>query len=239
MELRPTPPSPLGSGWWSAPSLRRLGSFSAPATSLRGGPPFRLRASLRGPGPPCWFSCACGRPIWRNKTTHPFWCMCMYSEETYSQIQEHMHILRSAYVHVCSCKIHSDTFRYAHDNMCISECILTQNTIRYEQICTSKWVHISRYVDSKYIQIHADMHFFLGAYLTVSCCMNTALSKHTYSYAQDTAHRKPNTYRYMNIHADRYMCISDMHCAYVICTWMYVVHIHCYMCMYWFYIHTT
>jgi hypothetical protein len=47
---RPTPPSPLGFGWWSAPSSPRLASFSAPASPLRGGPPSHPRALLHGLG---------------------------------------------------------------------------------------------------------------------------------------------------------------------------------------------
>ena len=136
--------------------------------------------------------------------------MCMNVAAKYIQIHSNMHRTKCAYLNVYRQKIQSDTNRYA----------------------PQKQVHICWYVDLKYIHIHADMHLYIGAYLTVSCCMNTALSKHTYSYAQDTAHRKPNTYRYMHIHADKSMCISHMHCAYVICTWMYVVHIYLYMCMY-------
>jgi hypothetical protein len=149
-----------------------------------------------------------------------------------------MHIVKSAYVHDCKCKIHSDTFRYAQNNMCISECIQTKNTIRYKQICTSTLVHMCRYVDLKYIQIQADMHFYTGAYLTVSCCMRTAFSKHTYTYACYTAHKitqyiqiHAHTFRYMYVHITYALCILDMHmdvCRAYPCLYVFVLILHTY-----------
>ncbi len=106
-----------------------------------------------------------------------------------------------------------------------------------------------RYVDSKYIQIHADMHFYIGAYLTVWCSMNTAFSKHTYSYAQDTAHKKTqyiqihaHICRYRYVHITYALCICDMHmdvcCAYP-CVYVYVLFLHTYhikQCIYCMYV---
>ena len=90
--------------------------------------------------------------------------MCMNVEAKYNQIHSNMHRTTSAYLNVYRQEIQSDTNRYA----------------------PQKQVHICWYVDLKYIHIHADMHFYIGAYLTVSSCMNTAISKHTYTYARDT-----------------------------------------------------
>ncbi len=94
-----------------------------------------------------------------------------------------------AYLNVYRQKIQSHTGRYA----------------------PQKLVHICRYVDLKYIHIQADMHFYIGAYLIVSCCMKTAFSKHTYTYARDTAHKKT---QYIQIHAHtcryRYLHITHI-----------------------------
>ena len=133
-----------------------------------------------------------------------------------------------AYLNVYRQKIQSHTGRYA----------------------PQKQVHICRYVDLKYIQIQADMHFYIGAYLTVSCCMKTAFSKHTYTYARDTAHKKTqyiqtrihaHTCRYRYVHITYALCICDMHmdvcraypCLYVFVLILHTYHIkQCICCMY-------
>jgi hypothetical protein len=51
--------------------------------------------------------------------------------------------------------------------------------------------------------------------------------QHTCTYA---ALMSQDTYRYSQIHADTAMCISHIHCAYVICIQMYPVH----MCVHMF-----
>ena len=144
----------------------------------------------------------------------------------YNQIHSDMHRTTCAYLNVYRQEIQSDTNRYA----------------------PQKQVHICWYVDLKYIHIHADMHLYIGAYLTVSSCMNTAISKHTYTYARDTDHKKikyipihAHTCRYRYVHITYAPCISDMHrdvCRaypglYVYVLFLHTYHIHrCICCMY-------
>ncbi len=142
--------------------------------------------------------------------------MCMNVAEKYNQIHSDMHRTKCAYLNVYRHKIQSDTNRYAYQ----------------------KQVHICRYVDSKYIQIHADMHLYIVVYLTVSCCMNTAISKHTYTYARDTDHKKTeyipihaHIFRYRYVHITYAPCICDMNmdvcCAYL-GLYVYVLILHTY-----------
>ena len=152
--------------------------------------------------------------------------MCMNVSAKYNQIHSNMYRTKCANLNVYRPKIQSDTNRYAYQ----------------------KHVHICMYVDLKYIQIHADMHLYIGAYLTVSSCMNTAISKHTYTYARDTDHNKTqyipihsHTCSYWYVHITYAQCISDMHldvcCAYQR-VYVYVLFLHtyhikrCICCMY-------
>ena len=144
-------------------------------------PPVSVPAAAAGPARPLWYQCAWGRPIWRNKSTHPFWCMCMYSEETYSHIQEDMHVIKSAYVHECGGKIQSDTFKYAQDNMCISECIQTRNTVRYKQICTSK-------TGAYLLVCRLEIHSHTCRYAPLHRCISDCIILYEYSHFKTYIH---------------------------------------------------
>jgi hypothetical protein len=54
--------------------------------------------------------------------------------------------------------------------------------------------------------------------------------RHTCTYALDTAFMSQDTYRYSQVGADTGICISHIHCAYVICIQLYPVHVCVHMC---------
>ncbi len=132
--------------------------------------------------------------------------------------------------------------------MCISECIQTQNTVRYKQICTSK---TGAYLQVCRLEIHSNTCRYAPLHRCISDSImlyDTAISKHTYTYARDTDHKKTqyilihsHTCRSRYVHITYAPCISNMHldvcCAYP-CVYVYVLFLHtyhikrCICCMY-------
>ncbi len=146
-----------------------------------------------------WFSCACRRPIWRNKNTKSMH-MCMYVTLKYSQIHA---------------DTQSDTYRYAVRysqkrtdlqcfQKCICACIQQQNKVTHIQICTA----------------------LRNAYVHVSACMSAEYSTHTGTYALDTVRFSRrnvqiqcNTCRYEAVHITYALC-----CVYAKWTLLYLVY---------------
>jgi hypothetical protein len=88
--------------------------------------------------------------------------------------------------------------------MCIRGCMQDQNTFRYTQIQTS-----SR-----------------SAYVTVSVCISVECENIHTDMPGIQLLWKLNTYRYMHTYTGTALCILlHMHCAYELCTLLYVVHI--------------
>ena len=78
------------------------------------------------------------------------------------------------------------------------------------QICTPLEVHICMY-----------LHVFLIHVLKIQADMHMIHLRELL-----------DTYRYKQIQWNTGMYVSDMHCTYQICTWMYRVHIYVHICMY-------
>jgi len=127
----------------------------------------------------------------------------MYVLAKYSQIQSDTYRYARPNT-VRYSQIQSDTYRYALLEKCICACIQAKNTVTYIQICTA----------------------VRNAYVHVSACMSAEYSRHTGTYALDTAPMSRryiqiqcNTCRYKSVHITYALCICDMHsvvsCAYV------------------------
>jgi hypothetical protein len=67
--------------------------------------------------------------------------------------------------------------------------------------------------------------------MCVCICMYAGMYvRHTCTYALDTALMRKDTYRYGQIDADTGICISHIHCAYVICIAVSCAYVCAYVC---------
>ncbi len=101
--------------------------------------------------------------------------------------------------------------------------------LKFIKICTCKSVCMEQEKTFtlwlRYIQICIALR---SAYVYVSACMSAEYSRHTCTYALDTAPMSQDTYGYSQIHAVTGMCISHIHCAYMMCALLYAVHMRMY-----------
>ena len=110
------------------------------------------------------------------------------------------------------------------------------DTVRYMQICTPGW-SAYLYVSCAYhqvfwheIQADTDRYMQICTPLVVHICMYLPVFLIHVLKIHSDMHKihlweEVDTYRYMQIQRNTCMYVSDMHCTYLICTWMYRVHI--------------
>ncbi len=89
------------------------------------------------------------------------------------------------------------------------------------EIHTDMHVHICMYGARKYSHIHTDMYCLGNAYVYVCASMSAESSRHTWTYALDTAPMNQDTYnllqiqsstgRYKSVHIMYTLCICNIH----------------------------